>query len=68
MLAGLMLAPAGIAVHPSDGEADTAAIGRFVESQMRLSRLPAVALAIVGPEQEVYAAAFSPDDTAITPD
>lgn len=68
MLAGLILAPAGVAVYAADGEADTAAIRRFVESQMRLSKLPAVALAIVGPEQEVYTAAFSSDDTTITPD
>jgi CubicO group peptidase (beta-lactamase class C family) len=47
---------------------DAAAIGAFVEAQMQRSRLPGVAVAVVAPEEEVYAAGFSLDGTHITPD
>jgi CubicO group peptidase (beta-lactamase class C family) len=47
---------------------DSVAIRRFVERQMRRSRLPAVALAVVRPDRQVYAAAFSRDGTPLSPD
>jgi CubicO group peptidase (beta-lactamase class C family) len=47
---------------------DSAAIRELVERQMRRSRLPAVALAVVGPDQHVYAAGFSRNGTTLTAD
>jgi CubicO group peptidase (beta-lactamase class C family) len=47
---------------------DSAAIRELVERQMRRSRLPAVALAVVGPDQHVYATGFSRNGTTVTAD
>jgi CubicO group peptidase (beta-lactamase class C family) len=68
IFAALMLLAPGTPLYAVQGAADTAALGGFVERQMRRSRLPAVALAVVRPGQEVYAAAFSLDGRRLTPD
>ena len=47
---------------------DSAAMRELVERQMRRSRLPAVALAVVSPDQQVYAAGFSRNGTTLTAD
>jgi CubicO group peptidase (beta-lactamase class C family) len=47
---------------------DPEALRGFIKAQMRRSRLPAVAVAVVDTEGEIYAAGFSLDDTIITPD
>ena len=67
-VAGLLSLAAGATVLAVEGGAAPAALGGFVERQMRLSRLPGVVVAVVRPEQEVYAAAFSLDGTHLTPD
>ena len=57
-----------VAGSASQGAPDTAAITRFVEGQMRVSRIPAIALVIVRGEQVVYAGTFGDDDAPLTPD
>lgn len=68
IVAGLTLLAPCTRVYAVQSAVDSTALSGFVESQMRLSRLPAVAVAIVRPDQEVYAEAFSPDGTNISPD
>ncbi len=67
-VAGLMLLARGTSVDADRGAMDPEALSAFVQGQMRWSRLPAVAVAVVRPEHEVYAAAFSLDGTNVTPD
>lgn len=67
-LAGLTLLVPGMAVHAAQSAPDVAAITRFVERQMRLSRIPGLALSIVRGEQLVYAAGFSNDSAPMTAD
>jgi len=67
-LAGIMVLLPGMAEHEAQTGPDTAAITRFVESQMRLSRIPGLALSIVRGDRVLYAAGFSNDSAPITAD
>ena len=51
----LVPAAAGLAAQ---GAVDTAAVASFIERQMRVSRIPAIALAIVHGQRVVYAGTF----------
>ncbi|HEX5716142.1 MAG TPA: serine hydrolase domain-containing protein, partial [Thermoanaerobaculia bacterium] len=68
VVAGLILLAPGTVTYAAEGAPEIASIRRFVERQMRVSRLPAVALAVVRPEQEIYAAVLSRESTDLTPD
>lgn len=65
-LAGLFVP--GVAGQAVQGAPDAAAITRFVADQMRVSRIPTVALVIVRGEQVVYAGTFGDDGLPLTPD
>ena len=67
-LAGLFLLAQAASVFAARGNLDSPSIVRFVETQMRLSRIPGVALAIVRPGEEVYSAAFASSGANITAD
>jgi len=57
------------AVQPAGAQGlDAAALHRLVESQMRLSMLPAVAVAVVRPDREVFVGGFGPAGAAVGPD
>lgn len=58
----------GVVANAAQSGLDTASIRDLVERQMKVSRLPSVALAIVRPKQEVYAAAFDQEGTDFSPD
>src|SRR5687768_991761 len=65
---GLTLLVPGMAAHASQRAPDTAAITRFVDGQMRVSRIPAIALVIVRGELVVYARTFGGDGAPLTSD
>jgi CubicO group peptidase (beta-lactamase class C family) len=68
VLGGLMSLVLGMAGHASQSGPDTAAIARFVDGQMRVSRIPGIALVIVRGERVVYAGTFGDDGAPLTPD
>jgi CubicO group peptidase (beta-lactamase class C family) len=57
-----------MASHASQSAPDTVAITRFVDRQMRLSRIPDIALVLVRGEQVVYARTFGDAGASVTPD
>lgn len=67
-LGGLVCLAPGAAGHASQSAPDGAAITRFVEGQMRVSRIPGIALVIVRGERVVYAGTFGDGGTPLTPD
>ncbi|HEX7708506.1 MAG TPA: serine hydrolase domain-containing protein [Thermoanaerobaculia bacterium] len=64
------LAVALIVIIPTFAEArvDPPAVSEFVEAQMRRSRIPGVAVAVVGPGEAVYAEGFTLGGRPIGPD
>lgn len=68
LLAGLLVAAGGAPAGASEGAVDAGRLRALVEAQMRRSRLPAVAVSIVGPGGELHSLALSRGGEAITPD
>lgn len=68
LVGALIVGGSSWAVAAPQDTVDTSAIAAFVERQMRRSGLPAVAVAVVRPDREVFAKGFTLAGAPLSPD